>query len=305
MKTLAIIGPTASGKSDLAIEIAQTIDAYILSLDSLAIYKQMDIVSAKPSLQERKRIKHFGIDICYPDEQFDVMRFFDLYHHVKSQAQEKKKNLIIVGGTLFYLKSLLEGLSPMPKIDQECQKRVARELQNITKAYAFLQKIDPAFAKSITKKDRYRIQKALQIYCATSMTPTQYFLAHPKRAIDRMPLYAIAIERPQLRERIWKRTKKMIDSGLIDEIAMLESRYSRAPHSMKAIGVKETLEYFDGKLTKEELREKISLNTAKLAKRQQTFIKTQLRDVVSLPLEELKGRIVEDIGKTDLHEEDQ
>jgi len=115
-KQLALIGPTASGKTALSIKIAQQMNAYILSLDSLSIYKEIDIVSAKPTLEERAGIEHFGMDYLYPDESFDVTTFIKLYHEVHAKCLEDEKNLVIVGGTSFYLKMLIEGISELPSI---------------------------------------------------------------------------------------------------------------------------------------------------------------------------------------------
>jgi tRNA dimethylallyltransferase len=111
MKEIALIGPTACGKSALAIEIAKECNAFILSLDSLGIYKEIDIASAKPSKKEREEIRHFGIDVLYPNEYFNVAMFFDLYKNAKKEALTKGKNLIITGGSGFYLKAMIEGLS--------------------------------------------------------------------------------------------------------------------------------------------------------------------------------------------------
>ncbi|MEO1938415.1 MAG: isopentenyl transferase family protein, partial [Sulfurimonas sp.] len=135
LKQLAIIGPTASGKSDLGIKIAKEVDAYILSIDSLSIYKEIDIVSAKPSKEELREVKHFGIDELYPNEHFSVEIFIRLYKEVLQKCQKDSKNLIIVGGTSFYLKSLLDGLSPLPKITQETQKRVQEKLKSLSLVY--------------------------------------------------------------------------------------------------------------------------------------------------------------------------
>ena len=119
IKQLAIIGPTASGKSDLAIKIALQIDAYILSIDSLIIYKEIDIVSAKPSREELNAVRHFGIDVLNPDDYFSVDIFIDLYQEVLEECKKDSKNLIIVGGTSFYLKSLVQGLSSLPNITND------------------------------------------------------------------------------------------------------------------------------------------------------------------------------------------
>ena len=297
MKEIAIIGPTASGKSALALELAIQYDAYILSLDSLSIYKEIDIVSAKPDSEELQAVHHFGIDEIYPNEYFSVEKFLELYQYASNEARTKEKNLILVGGTSFYLKRLLEGLSPMPNFSNTTVATVDKILQNRKEAFTFLAKIDPVYAKQITNNDIYRIQKALLIYFETEIPPTQYFLKYPPQKIADIPIYEITVQRDLLREKIKVRTQKMLQNGLIDEIAYLEKKYTRAINPMKAIGIKETLEYLDGKIkSKEELIDKIATHTAQLAKRQQTFNKTQFEKKVSLPLTELKETIAQELA---------
>ncbi len=293
MKQLAIIGPTASGKSDLAIKIAQQIDAYILSIDSLSIYKEIDIVSAKPTKQELSEVKHFGINVLAPDEYFSVDIFIQLYKDVVKLCKKESKNLVIVGGTSFYLKSLMQGLSALPEITQEVKESVQEKLKDLPKVYVFLEKKDPLYMQNIDKNDTYRIEKALLIYEASSLTPSKWFeLNPPQPVIYSMPIYNIDVSRDVLRKRISERTAKMLDMNLIDEVCVLEQKYSRLPHSMSSIGIVEVLEYLDGKVSKEQMCELISTHTAQLAKRQQTFNKTQFNGVTSAPLEALEGIIL-------------
>ena len=293
MNQLAIIGPTASGKSDLAIKVAKKRDAYILSIDSLSIYKEIDIVSAKPSKDELNTVKHFGINVLYPDEYFSVDIFIDLYKEVVDACKKDDKNLVIVGGTSFYLKSLMQGLSKLPEITQEVKNRVTQKLKNLDACYELLSERDEQHMQNIDKNDSYRIEKALLIYEASGMTPTEWFKENPpKPIIENMPIFNIEVSRDTIRERIKKRTLSMLKMGLIDEICYLEHKYTRAPHSMKSIGIVEVLDFLDGKVTKEEMCELISIHTAQLAKRQQTFNKTQFDGLVSAPLEELEEIIL-------------
>ena len=296
MIQLAIIGPTASGKSDLAINIAKKIDAYILSIDSLSIYKEIDIVSAKPSKKELQEVKHFGIDLLNPDEYFSVEIFINLYKEVASLCKKEKKNLIIVGGTSFYLKSLISGLSEIPKITKEAAERAEARVRDLSSCYDFLYELDEKYMKNISPSDRYRVEKALLIYESSGLTASQWFEANPpKPIIENLPIYNIDVSREILRERIKKRTLKMVDSGLIDEVCRLEKRYTRLPNSMGSIGIVEVLEYLDGKVTFEQMVENISTHTAQLAKRQQTFNRTQFENIISAPLEELEETILSDI----------
>jgi tRNA dimethylallyltransferase len=279
---IALIGPTASGKSDLAIKYALKYGYEILSLDSLSIYKEVDIASAKPSKDELNLVKHYGINEIYPNEKFDVMKFIEIYEKIKD------KKIIIVGGTSFYLKAMLSGISPMPKIDNDIKKEALKY------NWEYLNNIDKEWASKIKPEDKYRVSKAIEIYLATNLSPSEYFrLNPPKPIIENCDIYEIAVDRKILRDRIKLRTKKMFELGLIDEVAYLESKYrDRTLPTLKAIGIKEVLDYFDGKYTKDELYEKIVVNTARLAKRQQTFNKTQFKDKISLPLDELTKKLL-------------
>ncbi len=296
MIQLAIIGPTASGKSDLAIKIARKINAYILSIDSLSIYKEIDVVSAKPSLDELQEIKHFGINLLNPDEYFSVDIFINLYKEVVSTCKKEKKNLIVVGGTSFYLKTLISGLSNIPEITKEISLHVEKKLKDLQWCWELLYNLDKEYMKNISPSDRYRIEKALLIYEASKLTPTEWFRQNPpKPTIENLPIYNIEVSREVLRERIKKRTLKMVENGLIDEVCRLEQRYTRLPHSMNSFGIVEVLEYLDGKVTLEQMIENISTHTAQLAKRQQTFNRTQFENFINAPLEDLEEMILSGI----------
>lgn len=290
IQQLALIGPTASGKTSLAVKVAKHMNAYILSIDSLSIYKEIDIVSAKPTLAEREGIEHFGVDYLYPDENFDVTTFIKLYHEVYNKASKEGKNLVVVGGTSFYLKMLIEGISRLPNISEETKNESKKHLYDLQKTYQWLYDIDPAYMRKIEANDPYRIEKALHIYLETSLTPTEYFKQFPPQPTITapLPIYQIDVERDTLRSRIALRTNMMVEDGLINEICALEKKYSRAPNCMKAIGIKETLAYLDGIYTKNKMIEKITTNTARLAKRQKTFNNSQFNDIVKGSVEVLE-----------------
>ena len=294
LRQLAIIGPTASGKTALAIKVAKSIDAHILSLDSLSIFKEINIVSAKPSLEERDGVVHFGIDYLSPDTHFDVAIYTKLYDDVYQRCLREGKNLVIVGGTGFYLKMLIEGISQIPSISNATQKKADTLLEDLPAAYALLHDLDMAYMAKIEPQDRYRIEKALLIYLETSLSPTEYFRQFPPKptVIGKLDIYHIVWEREKLRERIFLRTEQMLGQGLINEICYLEKKYSRLPNCMKAIGIKETLDYLDGKYTKARLVEKISINTARLAKRQRTFNNSQFTDVIKGSVEMLEKELL-------------
>jgi tRNA dimethylallyltransferase len=269
-----------------------------LSLDSLSIYKDIDIVSAKPTKEELKSIRHFGINEIYPNEYFSVTRFIDIYQKSIKEAKKENKNLIIVGGSSFYLKSMIDGLSKEPIITNDIQKQTEEKLQNLEESYNFLHNIDPIYMENIKSNDKYRIEKTMNLYLATNISPSEYFKQNPKiPIINNLDIFDIDIERSTVREKIKLRTKIMFEQGLIEEIKYLEEKYTRTPRCFGAIGIKETFEYFDNIYTKDELFEKICINTGRLAKRQQTFNKSQFNNKTSLPIEKLETKILNYFNK--------
>ena len=286
MKELAIIGTTASGKTALSLEIANKTNSIILSLDSLCVYKEIDIASAKPTKNERGDIVHFGIDEVFPNEKFDVVLFLDLYKNAKEYAEKNKKNLIIVGGTGFYLKALVSGISD--GLNDNTNLDIC-----LNDAYNLLYSLDKDYMQKIEPNDRYRVEKAYSIYKQSGLTPSQYFLKNPKIALSpNLPIFEILWEKDELRKRVEQRTKLMLKDGLINEVIYLEKKYTRSPNCMSSIGIVETLEYLDGKIDKKTLEEKIIQNTMKLAKRQNTFNKGQFENRESNIISSLNKAII-------------
>ena len=289
IKQIALIGATASGKTGLAIDLAQKIDGIILSLDSLSIYKNIDIASAKPTKKERKNILHYGIDEIYPNENFDVTSFINLYKKAYNNAIKENKSIIIVGGTSFYLKRLLEGMSQIPKITKETKEKTKEALKNQENSYNMLLNLDKNYMKNISINDTYRIEKALNIYFQTFSTPTEYFKKNPPKPTitTEISIFEIETLKEDLRKRVEKRTQNMLDYGLINEVIYLEKNYSQSLTAMKSIGIKETLAYLNGYINKKELKNQIATHTRQLAKRQKVFNNTQFKNIKKAPLKEL------------------
>lgn len=287
MKIVAILGPTASGKSDVALHLATRFDAIILSLDSLSLYKQIDIISAKPSKEERSHIIHFGIDEVYPHQHFNAFDFIKLFEKTKEYASIHHKNIIIVGGSGFYLKALLDGITQNITINKDAKQKAKMHLQ---KGYELIQAIDSTYADKISHNDTYRIQKWLEIYFQYGQSASQFFEKNPPSP-NKTPikLYEIALDKETISKKIHQRTSLMIQMGAIDEVAFLEKKYTRVPKSMHSIGIKEILGYFDGIYTLQSLKEAISHNTIQLAKRQVTFNKSQFHNVTQMSKEQILG----------------
>lgn len=289
-KELCIIGTTASGKTALAIELAEHFDGVILSLDSLCLYKLINIASAKPTSEELERVRHFGVDVIYPDEHFSAGKFFEIYKTAREFAVQNSYPLIITGGSGFYLKAMISGLSPdVPKLDVE--------LSN-DEIYKIATQIDPDFASKFSQNDSYRLEKWYQIYKFSGETPSIWLKKNTKEPIIKeIPIFEIEWGREILRERIAIRTKKMLDDGLIDEAKMLFSKYESETKPLKSIGLKECGEYLRGECDINELESLISTHTAQLAKRQRTFNRSAFPSRISGNLEQIRELVKVELKK--------
>ncbi len=284
-KEFAIIGTTASGKSDLAFELAKELNGVILSLDSLALYKEIDIASAKPNKEQLETIKHFGVDEIYPDEEFSVGAFFEIYKNAKNFARSQDCPLIITGGSGFYLKSMLSGLAPdVPK----CEPNLSNE-----EIYELAVKIDPEFASKFSQNDSYRLEKWYQIYKFSSQIPSIWLRENTKESIIKeLAIFEILWDKDELRERIKKRTKSMLEAGLIDEAKFLFNKYKSEPKPLKSIGLKECKQFLDKEISQNELEELIATHTAQLAKRQRTFNRSQFEKKFVGDLNQIRSEIL-------------
>lgn len=284
-KEFAIIGTTASGKSDLAFELVKELNGVILSLDSLALYKEIDIASAKPNKEQLEAIKHFGVDEIYPDEEFSVGAFFEIYKNAKEFARLQDCPLIITGGSGFYLKSMLSGLAPdVPK----CELNLSNE-----EIYELAVKIDPEFASKFSQNDSYRLEKWYQIYKFSSQIPSIWLRENTKESIIKeLAIFEILWDKDELRERIKKRTKSMLEAGLIDEAKFLFDKYKSEPKPLKSIGLKECKQFLNKEISQNELEELIATHTTQLAKRQRTFNRSQFEKKFVGDLDQIRSEIL-------------
>ncbi len=281
----ALIGTTASGKSDLALKIAKEFNGVILSLDSLSVYKEINIASAKPTALEFESVKHFGINLIFPNEYFSVGEFIKEYEKAKSYAQNLQIPLIITGGSGFYLKAMMSGLAPKIR-DIKCDL-------NLEQIYELILKIDPEFGSKFSKNDKFRLEKWYSIYATTGEIPSKFLRENTAEPIiSNLQIFEILWDREVLRDRIKIRTEKMLENGLIDEAKYLFDKYGFETKSLNSIGLKECGEFLRGELGKNELYEQICTHTAQLAKRQRTFNKSQfLENKISQDLTNLENSI--------------
>ena len=277
-KVIVIVGPTASGKTSLSIELAKKINGEIVSCDSMQIYKDMDIGSAKPSKEEMQGIKHYMIDEVIPTQRFSVAEYKKKAELAIEEILKNGKVPIVVGGTGLYANSLIYGIEYSDiEFDEKYRKKlmeIAQSEEGLKSLYEEAKRIDKKAMEKISPNDQKRILRILEIYNATGKTKTEQEEISRKNEVKYdYNVFAINIERTILYERINKRVDMMIEQGLIEEVRKLIEKYPEFPTAMQAIGYKEIVQYFDGKITKEEAIEKIKQETRRYAKRQITWFK--------------------------------
>lgn len=277
-KVIVIIGPTASGKTSLSIELAKQIKGEIISCDSMQIYKDMDIGSAKPTKEERQGIKHYLIDEVLPTERFSVAEYKKRAEKAIEEILAKGKMPIVVGGTGLYVNSLIDGIEydsmPLDETYREKLMKMAEKEEGLKKLYEQAKKIDEEAIQKISPNDKKRIVRILEIYHTTGKNKTeQEKLSRQKEVKYDYKIFVLNIERPILYERINKRVDIMLEQGLIEEVKNLIQKYPTFPTAMQAIGYKEMVEYLKHQITKEEAIEKIKQESRRYAKRQITWFK--------------------------------
>ena len=260
-KVVVIVGPTASGKTALSIELAKKINGEIISSDSMQIYKDMDIGTAKVTKEEAQGIKHYLIDCIEPDKRYTVSDFKRDSEVAIKEIIAKGKTPIIVGGTGLYVNSLIYGIEYQEmNFDEEYRNKLmerAKNPQELEKMWNEANEIDPESMKIISKNDKKRIARVLEIYKATGKTKTeQEILSRQKEPEYDFKVFGISMKREELYERINMRVDIMIENGLEEEVKNLVSKYKEFPTAMQGLGYKEVVQYFDGILTRDDRKNK-------------------------------------------------
>lgn len=265
------------GKSKLAIELAKKINGEIICADSMQIYKDMNIGTAKVTTEEMQGIKHYMLDIISPDERYSVSDYKVQAEKCIEEILNKGKVPIIVGGTGLYINSLIYGIEfQNEKYDEEYRKALEdmAQKEGLEVLYEKAKLIDPTAMEKISKNDKKRIIRVLEIYHKTGKTKTQQEIESRKKEVKyNYHMFAIDMERPILYERINKRADIMINEGLIEEVKSILAKYSQFPTAMQGLGYKEVVEFLQGNISKKEMEEKIKLETRHYAKRQLTWFR--------------------------------
>jgi tRNA dimethylallyltransferase len=278
-RLIAIVGPTAAGKSALAMELACAHRAEIVSCDSLQVYRGLDVGSAKPSAEERRRIPHHLVDVRDPDEPFSAADYASLARASLAAIAARGRLALVVGGTGLYLRALLDGLFEGPSRDEALRSRLAGLAERFGDArlHRLLARVDPEAARRIQARDRLRVVRALEVYRATRQPLSQHHRegAHAPLSGFAIRTLGLAPAREDLRGRVERRTDAMLTSGLLDETRALLERYPAVPRPLRAIGYRQAVAVLRGEQTLAAARHDIVAATMRYAKRQVTWFRHQ------------------------------
>tara|TARA_Y100001968_G_scaffold161368_1_gene147597 strand:+ start:96 stop:962 length:867 start_codon:yes stop_codon:yes gene_type:complete len=264
------MGPTASGKTDLAIDIATNINSNIHNIDSRQVYIDMNIGTAKPTREQQFKIQHFLIDLCFPSQPINLHEFQSIANKSIEKEIKKKKIILLVGGSGLYLQALLKGLSPPPVAPQAFLRKQLKKLEKIERHH-LLQSCDPNAAKKIHPEDSSRTIRALEVFYATGQKfSNQKNLKNPPWNI-----MELGINPENLTARIQQRTEKMYKNGLIEETENLIIKYGNDLQLLKTIGYGEARSIINGKKSYEEALAITIQRTCQLAKRQKTWFRNK------------------------------
>lgn len=270
-------GPTASGKSELAVRLAERVGGEVINADSMQVYRKMDIGTAKPSAELLARVPHHLLDVVAPAEPFSAADFRDHASRLIADIHGRGKRAILVGGTGLYIKALTRGLVESPGGNESLRRELEEqaEREGLSVLHRRLAEVDPAAAARLHPNDRIRVVRALEVFLLTGRTLTSWheghgFSAQPYRCLN----LGIAVDRAQLVRRVEERVERMIGEGLVAEVeGLLAAGYAPSLKAMSSIGYKEICAYLAGECTLDEAVGLIKRNTCQYAKRQMTWFR--------------------------------
>lgn len=278
LPVIAIMGPTASGKTGLALDIAAKVESEVISVDSALVYKGMDIGTAKPTQEEQAGVVHHLIDIIDPAQSYSVSQFVNDTNALIGDILARGKVPILAGGTMMYFNALINGISPLPKSDEKIRDEITQQAQRLgwSKLHDELRSVDPVSGERIHPNDPQRITRALEVYRNTGKTLTYWQQQKGEKCPYNIAQFAIAPEdRAVLHNRIATRFDMMLEQGFEKEVVKLYERsdlHEDLP-SIRSVGYRQMWQYLDGQLSYAEMRERGIIATRQLAKRQLTWLR--------------------------------
>ncbi len=290
MDAVLLAGPTACGKSDLAVRLAKERGGEVISIDSCAVYRGMDIGSAKPTREQQDEIRHHLIDIRDPDQPYNAGDFVRDATKAIGQIRQRGHFPILCGGTMLYVKALLEGLSPIPQVPPAVRKEAVELVDRIgvKAAHAHLAQVDPATAQRLPQADRQRIVRALAVHAATGRTLSswQELEPEPLRGLEIFFVALVPQDRTLLCQRITERCSRMFEAGLVDEVSALVEKYGPGIDALRSVGYSQVCSYLQGECSLAEAQTQTVIATRQLAKRQLTWLR-KLATMASLDMDPL------------------
>ncbi|MBM4338443.1 MAG: tRNA (adenosine(37)-N6)-dimethylallyltransferase MiaA [Deltaproteobacteria bacterium] len=276
-RLVVVLGPTGAGKSGLAIELAEAFGGEILNADSMQIYRYMDIGTAKPTLDDRQRVKHHLVDLVTPDQPFHAGLYRMLGRSAIDSLYRKRIPIFVVGGTGLYIKALTQGLFTSPRIDPSVREKLKDEAKQKGREFLYqrLKEVDPEAADRIHSNDLFRTIRALEVFESTGLPIT--FFRDQHRFGDRPYLtlkVGLEMDRNRLYRRLEERVDRMIERGLLREVeGLLEMGYGRGLKPMQSLGYKQMVQFLSGELEWDEAVRQMKRDTRHYAKRQWTWFK--------------------------------
>lgn len=285
-----LAGATASGKTGISFRMAHAIDAEIISLDSMAIYRGMDVGTAKPSGDQRNQVPHHLIDICDPCDNFSTSQYYDLARKTVDDIWGRGKTVLFVGGTALYLKSLLRGLFEGPPADWNFRKEIEDEIAEMGDEFLHqrLQMVDPVAAHQLHPNDHRRIIRALEVFKITGKPLSHLQLEFDEKTEpENCRVFAIRHERSILHHRIEQRVTTMFEKGLLQEVQAIMEKYDDLSRTAaQAVGYKEAIEHLAGTMTLEQAVERVRIRTRRFARHQETWFRGLHEcEMVDLPVD--------------------
>jgi tRNA dimethylallyltransferase len=293
---IVIAGPTAIGKSDAAFELAKRLNTEIISADSMQVYRYFDVGTAKPSVERRKEIPHHLIDIVHPDEDFSAGDFNKRAFKIAEKLNTKNKIPIVAGGTGLYIRALLDNLGCGLKKDSKVREKIRSEFKDFGQEamYEKLKSIDPKAANKIHQKDRYRIERALEVYYSSGRPLSEFHKDDKKDRRFNAKYFVLNMDRKLLYKRIEERVDKMASAGLLNETEkILRMGYDKNLKPFQSLGYSQMIGYLDGNIDFDSAVQGIKKETRRFAKRQLTWFRG-LKDAIWIDVAE--GENIKDIS---------
>ncbi len=272
-----LTGATASGKSGISRMLAGALNAEIVSMDSMAVYRGMDIGTAKPTNDELAEVPHHLIDVIDPNEEFSLAEFLTLSHQAVAAIHQRGKQVLFVGGTPLYLKSLLRGVCEGPPANEDFRREVEKEVESVgvEALRQRLEQVDPLSAAKLHPNDKRRMIRALEVYTLTGTPISHYQLQFEGKHSDRCKrVFVVSRKRDELHTRINERTEKMFESGLVEEVKALQAKHGTfSKTSLQGVGYSESLNHLEEKCDIAEAVELTKIRTRRFARRQETWFR--------------------------------